>query len=99
MQMPAVAIVLGRVIAEQSQIKKVGRLRKELKRGEVSLIQGAGIGPDPANAIGLKAMDDVRAMPAGMPKLNRESVVTRKLFQERAQGSLAVLWCKRRWQL
>ncbi len=92
MNSPAVPIVFRGVIAEKAQIKKVGRARKEFERREIPFVQRAGVGPNPADAVFLEKANDLRTMPAGMAKLDREAEVARELFQEFPQRSTAILW-------
>ena len=73
----AVAFVFRRVIAEQSQIKKIGRARQKFERREIAFVQRGGIGPDPADAMFFQKMNDLGTMPGWMTKLDRETKILR----------------------
>ena len=94
MESPAVAIVFRGVIAEKTQIKEVGRARQEFEWREVAFVQGASVGPDPANAVFFEKANDLWTMPAGMAKLDRKAEALRQLLQEVPQSLTAILWCK-----
>src|SRR5438477_13154198 len=66
------AVIFCRVIAEQAQIKEIGRARQKSERREIALVERAGIGPNPADARLFEQANNLRPMPAGMTKFNRE---------------------------
>ena len=68
--MSSAGIVFGRVIAKQADINKIGRSRQELERRQISFVESTGVGPDPAKSIGFEQADDIRAVPAGVSKLD-----------------------------
>ena len=94
-KMSSVGIVFGGVVAQQAQVNEIGGQRQKFEGGEISLIERAGISPDPADAIILQQADDVGAMPAGMSKLDGETKVARQEFKKGAQGGLAILRSER----
>ena len=95
----AIAIIFGGVIAEQAHIEKIGSTRLEFKRGQIALIQGGGIGPDPANPIFLEKPDDLRPVPAEMTKLDGKPKVVRQLGEKSAQSCPSIVGRKRRRKL
>ena len=95
----AVAIVLRRIIAEQPQVKKIGRARQEFKGREISFIERAGIGPDPANPMLFQETNDLWPMPAGVTKFNSEAKISRQLLEEFAKCLSAILGSEGRRQL
>ena len=84
-------VVLGRVVAEKAQIQKIGGTRQKFERREIALIQRAGVGPNPADAVLLEQTNDVRSMPARVPKFNRKSKTFWKLDEEFSQCLPAIL--------
>lgn len=94
-----VAIVFCGVIAEKPQIKKIGRAREEFERREIPFVQRTGVGPNPAYAMFFQQVDNLRPMPAGMTKLDRETKIFRQLIKEFAKRLSAVLRTKRGRQL
>jgi outer membrane protein assembly factor BamD len=99
MHVPAIAIVLRGVIAEEAQIKEVGRARQEFEGREIAFVQRTGVGPYPANAVFLEKVNDLRAMPPAMAKLDRKAKVAWELFQEFSQRLAAILGSERGRQL
>ena len=95
MQMCSVGAVFRRVIAEQPEIKKIGRARQKLERREIAFVERAGVGPNPADAIFFEQADDLGAMPAGMTEFNRETKCPRQLGEKFTQGLPAIFWCER----
>ena len=79
MDAPAVAIVFRGVIAEQAQIKEIGRARQEFEGREIAFVQRAGVGPNPADAVFLEKANELRTMPAGMAKLDRKTEIAREV--------------------
>jgi len=95
----ALAIVFGGVIAQKPQIEEVRRAGEEFERREITLVQRAGVGPNPANAVLFQEANDLRAVPAGMAKFDGKAEAARELFQKRPQGLPVVLRGERRRQL
>src|SRR5213080_2678631 len=93
------AIVLGRVIAEQPQIKEIRCARQKFERCEIALVQRTGVGPNPANPILFEQMNDLRPMPTGMTKFDREPKTFRKLRQKFSQRLPAIFRRERWWKL
>ena len=93
------AIVLGRVIAKQSQVKKVGRARKEFEWRKIAFVQRTRIGPSPANAAILEQPNNLRPVPAGISKLNRETKIFRKLDKKFPQRLPTIFRRERRRKL
>src|SRR5437762_7629295 len=85
-----------RIIPEQTQVEKIGSAREEFEWRKVAFVERAGIGPDPADTIFFQKTDDLRSMPAGMPKFNRETKTRRQLFEKFTKCALSVTWPKRR---
>src|SRR5437588_1308766 len=85
----AVAAVFGGVVAEQTEIKEIGRVREEFEGREVAFIQWSGIGPHPADAVFFEEPNDLRTVPAGMPEFDGETKIARELLQEIAQHGTA----------
>ncbi len=73
----AIAAVFRRVIAEQSQIKEIGRPREKFEGGEVAFVERAGVRPNPASAMFFQKTNDLRLMPCGMAELDRETEIAR----------------------
>jgi len=94
MDVATIDIVFRCVIAEQTQIEKICDARQEFEWSKVSLVEGSRIGPHPANAIFFQKPDDLRPVPSGMTKFNREAEIPRQLFEKFAQRWLAIFWCK-----
>ena len=90
-------VIFGRVIAEQTQIKKIGRPRQEFERREIAFIERTGVGPNPANAVLFQQADDLRPVPAGMTKFNGKPETFRKLHQKFSQDLSAILG-RERWR-
>ena len=73
--------------------------RQEFERREIAFVQAAGVGPNPADAVFLEKVNDLRTMPAGVTELDRKAEVVRELFQKFPQRLTAILRCKRGRQL
>jgi endonuclease III-like uncharacterized protein len=84
MDMVAINVVLRRIIAQQTQVKKVGRAWQKFERRKVSLVQSGGIGPDPADSILLQHADKLWAVPSRVPKFNGKPEIARQLDQKSA---------------
>src|SRR5256885_9337499 len=99
MDKKAVAIVLGRVIAEQPEVKKIGRSRQKFERRKIAFIERTSVGPNPANAVLFQQPDDLRPVPAGMTKFNGKPKTLRQLHQKFSQELSAILGRERGRQL
>src|SRR6266446_8567405 len=95
----AVAIVLGRVIAEHTQIKKVGRPRQKFERRKIAFIERTAVRPNPTDAVLFQQPDDLWPVPAGVTEFNGEPETFRKLDQKFSQNLPPVLGRKRWRQL
>lgn len=82
----AVAIVLVQCVTEQTKVKKVGRNRLELEGRLVAFVQGAGVGPNPADAVFFEQVNNGALVPARMTELNREPKIRRQLGKKFAQA-------------
>jgi len=51
MDVATIRVVFGCVIAQQAQVKKISRAWQKFERRKVSLVEGSGISPDPADAV------------------------------------------------
>ena len=91
----AVPIIFRRVVAEEPHVEKVGRVRPKFERREIAFVQGTGVGPDPADTMFFQQPDDLRTMPAGMTKLDREPKIARQLLEKIAAGPVCLLWARR----
>src|SRR2546421_11996878 len=54
MKMLSIGAVFGGVIAEQPQIKKIGRAREKLEWSKVTFVERSGVGPNPTDTTFLK---------------------------------------------
>src|SRR5216110_1581265 len=99
MHLPSIDVVFRCIIPEQTQVEKIGSAREEFEWRKVAFVERAGIGPDPADTIFFQKTDDLRSMPAGMPKFNRETKTRRQLFEKFTKCALSVPWPKRRRKL
>src|SRR6266403_436232 len=95
MNVPSSDIVFGCIIAKQTQIKKIRGPRQEFERSKIPLVEWRGIGPDPTDTIFFQETDELRAMPAGMAKFNRETKIAWQLFEKFAKRRPPVFWCER----
>ena len=94
-----VTIVLRGIIAEQAQIKEVGRAREEFEGREIAFVQRRRVGPDPADAMFFEKTNHLRPMPAGMAKLDRKTEIARKLREKSAQNLAPIFRRERGRQL
>src|SRR5436305_14248764 len=95
MHVPSINVVFRCIIAEQTQVEKIGSARQEFERRKVAFVEGAGIGPDPADTIFFQKTDDLRAMPAGMTKFNCQTKTPRQMFKKFTKLELSVPWAQR----
>jgi hypothetical protein len=93
----AAAIIFGRVIAEQTQIKKIGRSRQKFERRKVAFIERTGVGPNPTDAILFQQPDDLWPVPAGVTKFNGKPETLRKLDKKLSQNLSPILG-RERWR-
>src|ERR1700693_2253693 len=84
-------VIFGRVIAEQTEIKKIGRPRQKLERRKIAFIERTGVGPNPANAVLFQQPDDLRPVPAGVTKFNGKSETFWKLDKKFSQNLSPIL--------
>ena len=99
MDMAAIDVVFRRVIAKQTQVKKIGGARQKFERRKISLVERSGIGPNPANAVFFHQTNKLRPMPAGVAKFNRKPEIARQLHEKFPQRLLSVRWRQRRREL
>ena len=92
MDMAAIDVVFGCVIAKQPQVKKISGARQKFEGRKVSLVERSGISPDPADTVLFQKPDKLRPMPARVTKLNGKPQIPRQLREELAQRVLAVCW-------
>src|SRR5437762_12713403 len=88
-----------RIVPEQTQVEKIGSARAEFEWRKVAFVERAGIGPDPADTIFFQKTDDLRSMPAGMPKFNRKTKTPMQLFEKFTKCPLSVPCPNRRRKL
>src|SRR4030095_5644526 len=94
MNVPSIDIVFRCVIAEQTQIEKIRGTRQEFERSKIPLVKRRGVGPYPANAVFLQKTNDLRSVPSGMTKFNRETEIARQLRKKFTQRRFAIFWGK-----
>ena len=99
MDMAAVDVVFGCVIAKQTQVKKISRARQKFEGGKVSLVERSGIGPDPADTVLFHKPNKLRPMPACVAKFNGKPEIPWQLRQELAQRVFSVCGRQRRREL
>ena len=99
MDMAAIDVVFGCVIAKQTQVKKISRARQKFEGRKVSLVERSGISPDPADPVLFHQPDKLRPMPARVAKFDGKPEILRQLRQELAQRVFSVCWCQRRREL
>ena len=90
MDMAAINVVFGCVIAKQSQVKKIGGARQKFKGRKISFVQRGGVGPNPADAVLFQQPDKLWPMPAGMSKFHRKPEIPRQLHKKFTQRLFAV---------
>ena len=93
MDVATIDVVFGRVIAKQTQVKKIGGARQKFEGRKVSLVERSGIGPDPGDAVLFHQPNKLGSMPARVAKFKRKPEVPRQLRQELAQRVFSVCWC------
>ena len=99
MQMPSIDAVFRGIVAEQTQIKKIGGAGEKFERRKIPFVERAGIGPDPTSAIFFQKADNLGSMPADMAKFNRETKIARQLCEKFPKRWLSVLRRERRRKL
>ena len=99
MHLPSINVVFRCIIAEQTQVEKIGSAREELEWRKVAFVERGGIGPNPADTIFFQKTDDLRSMPSGMTKFDRETKTSRQLFEKFTKRPLSIPWRKRRRKL
>src|SRR5947207_14082093 len=93
----AVAVVFCRVVAQQTDVEKIGRPRLKFERREIALVQGRRVGPDPADTVFFQQMNELWAVPAGMPKLDGKAKIPRQLLDARPQRNFPLFREKGWW--
>ena len=71
----AIDVIFRRIVTEETQIEKIGRARQEFEGCEISFVERAGVGPDPANAMLFQKANNLRPMPSGVAKLDSETKI------------------------
>src|SRR5947208_1492214 len=99
MNVAAIDVVLGYVIAKQTQVKEISGARQKFEGRKVSLVEWSGIGPDPANAIFFHQPNKLRPMPARVSKFNGKPEIPRQLRQELAERVFSISGRQRRRKL
>src|ERR1700704_2030694 len=92
MDVPAIDIVFGCIIAKEAQIEKIRSARQEFERCKISLVKGSGVRPHPADAMLFQKPDELRPMPSSVTKFNRKAEIPWQLTKEIAQRQLPILW-------
>src|ERR1051325_5360197 len=77
MQLTAIPVVLRAVITQEAEIKKIARSRQKFERREITLVERASIGPDPADPMLFQQANELRLMPARVAELNRKTKIGR----------------------
>src|SRR5215471_5085046 len=90
MRMASVDVVFGCVIAEQAEVQKISGAWQKFEGRKVSLVERSGIGPDPADTVLFHESNELRPMPAGVPKFNRKPEIPRQLHEKLAQRVFSV---------
>src|SRR5438874_7335299 len=88
MDVATVNVVFCWVVAEQTQIQKIGSAWQKFKGGKISFVERSAIGPNPANAIFFQQPNKLRSMPAGMTKLNRKTEISWQLWEKLSERRL-----------
>ena len=99
MDVPAINIVFGCVIAKQTEIEKVGRARQEFERRKISFVKWSGVRPHPANAMFFQKSDELWPMPSGVTKFNCKTEIPWQLAEKIAERQFAILWREGRRKL
>src|SRR4051812_26497159 len=99
MDVLALGIVFGGVIPEQPQVDEVRGGGEEFKRREVAFVEGARIGPYPADAIFFHEPDMLGPVPTVVTELDREPEIARQLGEKRTEQRSAWLRGERGRQL
>src|SRR5439155_7008553 len=94
MDVPPLDIGFCCVIAKQTQIEKIRGARQKFERSKISFAERSSICPHPANTIFFQKPNDLRPMPSGVTKFNRETKIVRQLFEKFAKRRLASFRCK-----
>src|SRR5207247_672483 len=90
----AVPVVFCGVIAEQPDIQKVGCTRLKFERRKIPLVQWRSIRPNPADPMFFQKMNELRPMPAGMPKFDGKTKIPRQLLDECPKRHFPISWEK-----
>src|SRR5438132_13333857 len=90
------AIILGRVIPEQTQIKKIGRAWQKFERRKIAFIERTGVGPNPKDAVWFQQPDDLWPGRAGVTKFKGKPETCRKVDNKLSQN-LSPSVGRKRW--
>lgn len=99
MHMATVDVVFGRVVAKQTQVKKISCAWQKFEGREISLVKRRGVRPDPTDTVLFQQADKLRPVPAGVAKFNGKTEIPRQLREELAQCVFAIARRERRWEL
>src|SRR4051812_9340862 len=99
MHLFASAVIFGGIITEQPEVQEISCTGEKLEWGKIAFVEWGGVGPDPADAIFLQQMDELREVPARMSEFDGESKRPGQLSEKFAQRQFPVFWSKRRRQL
>ena len=99
MDMAAINVVFGSIIAKQTQVEKVSGAWEKFERRKVSLVKRSGICPDPADTVLFYKPDELRPVPTCVAEFDRKTEIPWQLHKELAQRVLAVRRRQRRREL
>jgi len=82
-------VVFCGVITEQPDIQKVGCTRLKIRKAQgIPLVQWRSIRPNPADPMFFQKMNELRPMPAGMPKFDGKTKIPRQLLETKSEAAL-----------
>src|SRR6266550_7803808 len=90
----AVPVIFSGVISEQPDVQKVGRPRLKFERRQIALIERRSVRPNPADAMFFQKMNELRPMPARMPKFDGKTKIPRQLLDECPKRHFPISWEK-----
>ena len=85
MEVFSLGIIFRGVIAQQTNIKKIGCARLKLEGRQIAFVEGRSVRPDPAGVMFLQQPDDFGFMPPGVAKLDGKTKIVWQLPEKRAQ--------------
>src|SRR5947209_459544 len=91
--------IFCRQITEQTDVKKIGRLRQKLERPAVLLGKRTGVIPDPADPVLFEKVDNARQVPFAFAKFHSVTEPRWKMPDEIPQRRLVLTDGKSRRQL